>query len=94
MYIPIYTSDHMEYTEAILVKVDKLTKKRMKDKRINWSAEIRKFISDRLKLSSTKNLAKAVAISDRLYRKAKAKNYDSTAVIRKFRDERYGPSGN
>lgn len=38
---------------------------------------------------SKKNLALAVAMTDKLFRKAK--NFDSTAFIRKFRDERYGP---
>ncbi len=82
----------MEYKEAILIKIDISTKKKMKEAKLNWSAEIRKFISERLKTKDEKNLARAVATTDRLFRKIK--KFDSTEVIRKMRDTRYGPNSN
>ena len=82
----------MEHNEAILIKVDKSTKKRMKEAKLNWSAEIRKFISERLDKNNERNLARAVAITDRLSRKIR--NFNSTDVIRKMRDLRYGPDSN
>ena len=84
----------MTYESAILVKVDRSTKKKMDELSINWSEEIRIFIKKRLDSETNKNLALAVALTDKLFRKAKTKNYDSTAFIRKMRDERYGPSSN
>ena len=82
----------MAYESAILVKVDRNTKKKMDELSINWSEEIRIFIKKRLDSETGKNLALAVALTDKLFRKAKAKNYDSTAFIRRMRGERYGPS--
>lgn len=82
----------MPVDSAILVKVDTTTKDRMKKANINWSAEIRSFIKSRLEAEANKNIALAVALTDKLFRKARTKNYNSTAVIRKFRDERHGPN--
>ena len=79
----------MQHEEAILVKVDKPTKEKMKKLNINWSKAIRGFISE--ELNRKRNLAKAVALTDKLFRKAKKKGFDSTAFIRKMRSERYGP---
>jgi len=83
-----------EYTEAVLVKVNKSTKKRMKDKKINWSAEIRKFIDERLKTKKDKNLALAVALTDKIFRKAKKGSFNSTEFIRKMRETRHGATSN
>lgn len=78
---------------AVLVKVDAKTKERMKQMNINWSEEIRKFISGRLERNHERNLALAVASTDRLFRKSKSK-FNSTKFIRKMRDTRYGPGRN
>ncbi len=80
----------MSGESQILVKVDKGTKQKMKKIRINWSAEIRRFIANRV--SEERNLALAVILTERVFRKAKKKRFDSTAFIRKMRDARYGSS--
>ncbi len=78
----------MTYTRAILIKVDKETKKRMTEIKLNWSSEIRKFIEDLLNSNQNKNLAKAVVMTNKLFRKAVVKNFDSTRIIRRMRDMR------
>lgn len=75
---------------GVLIKVDKNTKEKMKKLKINWSKEIREFISERINKEG--NLARAVALSDRLLNSQKKKKTNTAEVIRKFRDERYGPS--
>lgn len=79
------------YETAILIKIDTKTKEKMDKLNINWSEEIRDFIKSRLESEGDKNLALAVATTDKLFRKAK-KGFDSTAFIRKMREERYGSS--
>ncbi len=75
---------------AILVKVDKEMKMRMKDVKINWSAEIRRFIETRISENKERRLAEAVMLTDRIYYSRKKSRHDSAEIIRKFRDERYG----
>ncbi len=77
-------------TVGILIKVNKETRKKMRQMHINWSEEIRQFIVKRLNKESDEGLAWAVATTDRLFRKSK-NNFDSTEFIRKMRDTRYGP---
>ncbi len=84
--------DTTVYESAILIKVDKKTKKKMEEVKINWSEEIRKFIKTRIESEGSKNVALAVAMTSKLFRRAKAKGFDTTSTIRKFRDERYGPN--
>ncbi len=74
----------------ILIKVDKSTKQEMKRLRLNWSAEIRKFINERLR--EKKNLALAVALTYKILEGQKKSKHDTTAVIREWRDKRYGPN--
>ena len=81
----------MAEKSGILIKIDKNKKRQMKKLDLNWSAEIRDFIDSRLKASPERNLALAVALNDRLFRRSKAKKINSTQIIRKFREERYGP---
>ena len=81
----------MEKDMAVLIKVDKKTKEKMRQMNINWSEEIRKFISEKLESDGDNNLALAVAISDKLFRKSKS-GFNSTDFIRKMRDARYGPN--
>jgi hypothetical protein len=81
------------YTEGVFVKVDPGTKQRMKELKLNWSHEIREFIVMRVKMGRRKkNLARAVAGTDRLFREAGDKSFDSVTFIRKMRDARYGPN--
>lgn len=78
----------MAYEEAILVKIDKDTKKRMKSVKVNWSEAIREFIQK--EISNKRNIAKAERLRARLFRSVGGT--ESTAIIRKMRDSRYGPS--
>lgn len=80
----------MSYDSAILIKVDKGTKEKMERLNVNWSEEIRKFIKSLLESEADKNLALAVATTDKFFRKAKSKGFESAVFIRKMRDERYG----
>ncbi len=78
----------MGFENAILVKVDEDTKKKMKKIGINWSAEIREFVNERLRKKN--NIALAVALTDRVFKNAKKNGFDSTEFIRKMRETRYG----
>lgn len=78
----------------VLVKVDKATKMEMKKVKANWSEEIRGFIKERLRSGGEKNMARAVAITDRLFREGGFSDIDSVEAIRKMRDTRYGPRSN
>ncbi len=80
----------MRNNVAVLVKVDAKTKEKMRQMNINWSKEIRKFINERV--GKQGNLALAVALTDRIFNLHKKSGSDSTEIIRKFRDERYGPN--
>jgi hypothetical protein len=78
----------MVYEEAFLIKIDKNTKRRMKDVKINWSELIREFIQK--EIEKKRNIARAERLRAKLFREVKG--VDSTEVIRKMRDSRYGPS--
>ncbi len=78
----------MPYEEAILVKVDRVTKRKMKLAEENWSELIRMFIQR--ELDKKRNIAKAERLRAKLFRTVKGK--DSTAIIREMRDSRYGPA--
>jgi post-segregation antitoxin (ccd killing protein) len=78
----------MKYESAILVKVDKTTKERMKHAKINWSAAIRNFINE--EISRKANLAKAIAQTYKLLATQKKSKHDTTSIIRYWRDKRYG----
>ncbi len=73
---------------AILIRVDKDTKDRMRKLKINWSGEIRNFIADRI--SRNGNKAHAMILTDKIFNSQKKKNTDSAETVRRFRDERYG----
>jgi hypothetical protein len=75
---------------SILIRIDKLTKAEMARVKINWSEEIRNFIKRRI--TKEKNLALAVTLMEKVLSSQKYSNTDSTEMIRKFRDERYGPN--
>jgi hypothetical protein len=78
---------------GILVKVDRRTRESMREVGLNWSEEIRNFISKKLLAEKDRNLARAVATTDKLFRKSKH-NFNSTEFIRNTRAERYGPDSN
>ena len=80
----------MAYDIPIMIKVDRDTKKKMEKINVNWSEAIRKFIADRL--NRRKNIALALLLNEKvLDMNKKGKKSDSTAIIRKMRDTRYGP---
>ena len=78
----------MTYEETILIKLDKDTKRKMKEIDANWSELIREFIQN--ELNRKRNTARAEKLRARLFRHVSGMN--STQIIRKFRDERYGPN--
>ncbi|MDE1857240.1 MAG: hypothetical protein KGH98_04145 [Candidatus Micrarchaeota archaeon] len=81
----------MKYDQTLLIKIDKKTKERMKEAGINWSEEIRRFIT--AKLDRWEKVSYALEQLKELRKMTKdrgAKGFDSTAFIRKTRDERYG----
>jgi Arc/MetJ-type ribon-helix-helix transcriptional regulator len=72
----------------ISVRVDEKMKKEMERlKQVNWSEIIRVAIKERLDQEKQKNLAKAVLINEKI-RKTAPIGYDSTSVIREWRDRR------
>ena len=78
----------MPYEEAILVKLDKVTKRKMTAAEENWSELIREFIQR--ELNKKRNVAKAERLRTKLFKAVKGK--DSTAIIREMRESRYGPA--
>jgi hypothetical protein len=75
------------YEEAILIKIDKTTKRKMRSAEENWSELIRMFIQK--ELNKKRNIARAERLRAKLFRSVKG--IDSTAIIREMRDSRYGP---
>ena len=73
---------------AMLIKLDRYTKERMNKIHINWSNEIRNFIKKRI--NEEKNPTLAVILADKVFNSQKRKDTDTTSIIRKFRDARYG----
>lgn len=78
----------MTLEETILIKIDKTTKRKMRSAEENWSELIRAFIHR--ELNRRRNIAKAERLRAKLFKKAKGS--DSTAIIREWRDKRYGPN--
>lgn len=62
-------------------------KRQMDAAGVNWSAYLREVISQRVKQESERNVAEAVLLNEKLRRKA-PKGWDSTKVIREWRDRR------
>lgn len=77
----------MVYKETLLIKLDSDTKKKMKSVKTNWSELIREFIQS--ELEKKRNVAKAERLRAKLFRKSKG--IDSTEMIRRMRETRYGP---
>jgi len=80
----------MSNDAAVLVKVDSKTKDEMSKLKINWSEAIRQFIKERLN-RDRRSMALAVALSDKILYGQKKRKGDSTEIIRRYRDSRYGP---
>ncbi len=84
---------HTVYTmTAISVRVpDEIKKKMKKLSHINWSEELREVILKIINKEENKNIAKALLANEEL-RKDAPSNWDSTELIRYWRDDRYGNS--
>lgn len=80
----------MSNDASVLIKIDRKTKDKMSKLNINWSETIRRFIKAKLSRDK-KNVALAVALNDRILNMQKRQKGDTTDIIRKFRDARYGP---
>jgi hypothetical protein len=80
----------MSNDASVLIKVDGKTKAEMSKLKINWSEAIRQFIKERLSRDKS-NMALAVALSDKILYDQKKRKGDSTEIIRRYRDSRYGP---
>ena len=66
---------------------DELKKEMEKYPHLNWSQIIREHIWDVIEEKKEKNLARAVLMTERL-RKSAPKGFNSTDIIRRFREER------
>ena len=70
----------------ISVRVDDETKKEMENlKQVNWSEIIREAIRNRIDQETQNNLAKAVLYNEKIRKKA-PEGYDSTNIIREWRE--------
>ena len=74
----------------VTVRVDGSLKDRMDELPINWSDAIRMAIEEILARETRKNRIRAAQLMDRI-RIPAPKGWDSTKVIRAWRDARYGP---
>ena len=80
---------HVKTVANISVRVDNNLKKEMERlKEINWSEIIREAIRTRIDQENQRNLAKAVLINEQI-RKYASKGYDSTQIIRQWRETRH-----
>ena len=74
----------------ITVRVDDETKKKMAQMRhVNWSSVLREAIDKKIREESNRDLARAVLITDNVRKKAPP-GWNSTEVIRYWREHRYG----
>jgi len=74
----------------VTVRVDDDLKQKMEGVPINWSDAIRSAIEEILDRETRKNRIRAAQLTDRI-RVPAPKGWDSTKVIRSWRDARYGP---
>ncbi len=74
----------------ISVRISDETKKRMdRLKHINWSEIVRRAIIETLEEEEKRNLARAVLLNEKIRKKA-PREWDSTEIIRYWRQHRYG----
>ncbi|MHA1401585.1 MAG: hypothetical protein ACTSQE_14640 [Candidatus Heimdallarchaeaceae archaeon] len=79
---------------TISIRVPDDIKKKMKDmKHINWSQALRETILHIIEQEENKNIAKALLTNERI-RKDAPSDWDSTKIIRNWRDSRYGNNSN
>lgn len=79
---------------SISVRIPDEIRKRMKElSHINWSEELREAILIIISQEENKNIAKALLSNEEL-RKDAPSNWDSTELVRNWRDSRYGTSSN
>ncbi|HEY5538417.1 MAG TPA: hypothetical protein VIL58_02605 [Thermoplasmata archaeon] len=76
----------------VTVRVDEALKRRMDRIPINWSDAIRAAISRIIGEASLRNRVRAGQLTDRIRTRSPA-GFDSTKVIRQWRDVRYGYRG-
>jgi len=75
---------------VITIRLDEETQDAMKNvKGVNWSEVLRRRIRDVARQRSRANKVKALLAAQSLSKKA-PKGFDSTKVIRNWRDKRYG----
>jgi hypothetical protein len=73
---------------VVTVRVEEKLKREMeKLPHINWSEVIRATVEQRIKEEGGKNLAEAVLLNERLRKKA-PQDWDSTTVIKQWRQRR------
>ena len=78
----------------ISVRVSDEIRKRMdRLKHINWSEVIRRAIIKTLEEEEGRNLARAVLLNEKIRKKA-PEGWDSTEIIRYWRQRRYGANSN
>ena len=80
----------MGYDSAILIKIDRKTKKRMDSIDTNWSNKIRDFI--KRELVKKAKFKEAEQIRQTLFREAPG--LSSAEILRKMRESRHGTSSN
>jgi hypothetical protein len=76
----------------ITVRVDEATKREMDSVPINWSEAIREAVHRVIAERRVRNRIRAAQLTDRIRMKAPP-GFDSTRIIREWRDRRYGPRG-
>ncbi len=76
----------------ITVRVDEATKREMDSVPINWSEAIREAVHGIIAGRRVRNRIRAAQLTDRIRIKAPP-GFDSTRIIREWRDRRYGPRG-
>ncbi len=78
----------------ITVRVDDETKKKMSQMHhVNWSSVLREAIDKKIREESNRDLARAVILTDKVRKKAPS-GWNSTEVIRYWREHRYGRNRN
>jgi len=80
---------YIDKMPTISVRIDPELKKQMdKLKHLNWSEIIRNAINKEIQNETETNLAKAVLLNEKIRKKA-PENFNSTDIIRRFREERH-----
>jgi len=90
----MYYLSYCIYVTSISVRVPEEIKEKMQElKHINWSERIRELILKIIEQEENKNLAKALLMNEELVKEA-PEGWDSTELIRYWRDNRYGNNSN